>query len=150
MLGEVWGMQPPSATSEGQGSKDDRILVVDDDPHVLETITEILESEGYTPLAAEDSREALAILRRSRIDVVLTDIIMPSIGGLQLLDLAKALQPHLQVLLVTAYGTAEVAAEAAAHGAAAFLEKPLDIAALLAGVREALGRARHARAAQAR
>lgn len=143
-------MPPTSDWEKDHVPGQDRILIVEDDSQVLETMIEILESEGYTPIAVTDSREALDILQRSRIDVVLSDIVMPSIGGLQLLDRAKALQPEVQVLLVTAYSTADVAAEAAAHGAVGFLEKPLDIPALLAGIRDALRRARRARSAQER
>jgi len=115
-----------------------RILVVDDEPAVLELIVEALTRAGYSPCFTSESREALRFLETTPFDVVLTDTVMPHLGGLDLLEIAKRQNPDVQVLFVTGDATAEMARQALKKGAAGFIEKPFQPDRLLAVVREAL------------
>src|SRR5947209_7828383 len=97
-------MTPPPAT----------LLIVDDDTSNLESLRRIFErrERGEGPLeilAARDGKEALELLRKQRIDVLLTDLMMPSVSGMDLLKAAQKLSPETVVVLMTAYGTVETA-----------------------------------------
>ncbi len=115
------------------------ILVVDDDPGVRESFRLILD-DHYDVLDAADGRGALQVLQRSPIDLVLLDIRMPEIDGLQLLAQIKALDEQLEVVLVTAVKTVRTAVEAMKLGAFDYLTKPFDEDDLLTVVRRALER----------
>jgi two-component system response regulator AtoC len=115
------------------------ILVVDDDQGVRESFRLILD-DHYDVLDAADGRGALQILQRSPVDLVLLDIRMPGIDGLQLLAQIKALDEQLEVVLVTAVKTVRTAVEAMKLGAFDYLTKPFDEDDLLTVVRRALER----------
>jgi two-component system, NtrC family, response regulator AtoC len=115
------------------------ILVVDDDPGVRESFRLILD-DHYDVLDAADGRGALQVLQRSPVDLVLLDIRMPEIDGLQLLAQIKALDEQLEVVLVTAVKTVRTAVEAMKLGAFDYLTKPFDEDDLLTVVRRALER----------
>lgn len=87
-----------------------------------------------------DGKEALEILRKQRIDVMLTDLLMPGISGLDLLKAGRKLSPETEVILMTAYGTIETAVEAMKDGAYDFITKPLKRAHVLRVVGKALER----------
>ena len=93
-----------------------------------------------TVLTARDGRYALEILRKQRVDVILTDLMMPGMSGLDLLKAARKLSPETEVVLMTAYGTIETAVEAMKDGAYDFITKPLKRAHLLRVVGKALER----------
>ena len=122
--------------------EDHQILVIDDEPDVLEVIVEVLEQEGYSPRSTSDSREASRLLEATAFDLIISDIMMPHLSGLQLLEIAKRQNPDVQVVLVTGYSTREMALEALRKGASGFIEKPFQTDQLLAAVREALWRRR--------
>ena len=91
-------------------------------------------------LTCSDGREALELLRKQRVDVVLTDLMMPGTSGMDLLKAARKLSPETEVILMTAYGTIEAAVEAMKDGAYDFITKPLKRAHVLRVVGKALER----------
>jgi DNA-binding NtrC family response regulator len=103
------------------------ILVVDDDPVIRKMLEKRLEKEGYEVLIAEDGYQARKILPQQHIDVVLTDLMMPgSIGGIEVLDIAKKINANIEVILITAHSSVDTAVEAMKKGAADYLEKPIN------------------------
>ncbi len=101
------------------------VLVVDDEPSNLTSIEKIFQKDGLRVKTAQSAREALEVLRQHRVDVVLTDLMMPAISGLELLKAIKQIAPDVEVVLMTAYGTVETAVQAMREGAYDFVEKPL-------------------------
>lgn len=120
----------------------DKEREIDDEPEVLEVLVDLLQQAGYSPRATSDSREAVRFLETIPFDVIVSDIMMPHLSGLDLLELAKRHNPNTQVVLVTAYSTREIAREALNKGASGFVEKPFQTEQLLRAVREALRRRR--------
>jgi DNA-binding NtrC family response regulator len=119
-----------------------QVLVVDDEPPQLEILRLILGSEGYEVVAAASGRAALAALRRQPFDLVLTDLKMPDLSGIALLEQIQREQPGACVVLMTAHGTIDSAVEAMRKGAFDYLTKPLDRDALLLAVSRAVERMR--------
>jgi DNA-binding NtrC family response regulator len=119
-----------------------RILVVDDEPPQLEILRLILGSEGYDVVTAGSGRGALAALRRQPFEVVLTDLKMPDLSGIALLEEILREQPGTCVVLMTAHGSIDSAVEAMRKGAFDYLTKPLDREVLLLAVSRALERTR--------
>lgn len=109
-----------------------RILVVDDEAIVRESLRETLAEEGFLVEAAASGPAALERLGAERFHLMATDIKMPGMDGVELLKAARALQPELAVVMMTAYATVETAVEALKIGAADYLVKPFDPAALVA------------------
>src|SRR2546425_10528867 len=108
------------------------ILIVEDDPHVLLSYEEILKSTGYAVVKAESGEAAERILRTSSIDVVITDLKMPKMGGLEVLGIARNVDPQAIGILITAYPTVDPALEATKSGGCDYLVKPLPVAQLRA------------------
>src|SRR5688572_10654328 len=105
-------------------SSDRTLLVADDDPGLRESLERALSREGYRVILASDGRAALERLQAGGIDLVVTDLKMPGLSGLELLRAARALMPDLAVILLTAFGTVEEAVRAMKEGAYDFLTKP--------------------------
>lgn len=118
--------------------EDSRILVIDDEPEVRDAIADLLRAEGFDPETSSDSVAAAGLISTSAYDVILSDIVMPGLSGLQLLSLIKARTPSPDVILFTGFSTRERAMEALERGAFAYLEKPFDVAELLERVKQAL------------
>jgi two-component system response regulator HydG len=114
------------------------ILLVDDDVSHLGALERIFQKEGVRTLTATGGQAALELLRRESVSVLLTDLSMPDISGLELLRAAKAIAPGLEVVLMTAYGTVEVAVDAMKEGAYDFVTKPFKRHHVVAIVRKAL------------
>ena len=115
-----------------------RILVVDDDES-LRRVTQVqLEAEGYTVAIAADGEQALAALDKSPQDLVITDLMMPGMSGIDLLRRIRELYPEVTVILVTAFGSVESAVEAMKLGAYDYITKPVNPDALRLTVRRAL------------
>jgi two-component system response regulator HydG len=108
-----------------------RILVVDDRLEMAETIADALCDRGYEGMAVTSGREALRILGSERVDAVVTDLRMPEIDGLVLLDASRRLDPSRPVIVMTAYGTLETAIETTGRGAYHYLTKPFRVDALV-------------------
>ena len=102
-----------------------KILIVDDDPGMRASLAVLLQSWGFEALQAGDAAEAAQIVSRHDPDIVITDVVMPEVSGLELLRNLKAGDPHRPVLLVTAQGSIDMAVEAMKQGARDFLTKPL-------------------------
>jgi DNA-binding NtrC family response regulator len=102
-----------------------RILIVDDEAIVRDFISEVLIRMGYAPLAVESGEKALEYLRRSEFDIVVTDMKMPGISGIDLLKHALDLWPDCRVIIITAFGTIEQAVGAMKMGAHDYITKPI-------------------------
>ena len=116
----------------------EKILVIDDEPEVRDAIADLLRAEGFQPETTSDSMAAAGLISTFAYDVILSDIVMPGLSGLQLLSLIKARTPSPDVILFTGFSTRERAMEALERGAFAYLEKPFDVAELLERVKQAL------------
>ncbi len=101
-------------------------LIVDDNKTAADALRILVERRGYTAFAAYDGEQALTILERESIDILVTDVKMPRIDGMQLLKIARERWPDIVVVLITAYGSVELAVEAMKVGAFDFVTKPLD------------------------
>jgi signal transduction histidine kinase/CheY-like chemotaxis protein len=119
---------------------DERVLVVDDEPGVLATCVRALKRAGYVAEGVGDSDTALDRLTQEVFDLLLADIRMPGRDGLDLLALAKELDPHLSVVMITGYGTMEDALRAIRLGAQGFLLKPFEPGELVEAVQDSLRR----------
>ncbi|MEW6290053.1 MAG: sigma-54 dependent transcriptional regulator [Thermodesulfobacteriota bacterium] len=114
------------------------ILVVDDEPNYLIILTEILRDEGFEVFAAENGEKALDIVRTTDLDLVLTDMQMPVMGGMELLRQVKAINHNLPVIMLTAYGEVEKAVAAMRDGAFNYLTKPFKNDELIANITKAV------------
>ena len=103
------------------------ILVTEDDARSRDSLSRAMTRAGYRTLTAADGAEALRLLERETVDVVLTDLKMPGIDGLSLLERLRARSPETIVILLTAFGTVDVAVEAMKKGAYDFLTKPINL-----------------------
>ncbi|PIE19243.1 MAG: hypothetical protein CSA66_02630 [Proteobacteria bacterium] len=103
-----------------------RVLLVDDEPTVLTSLGRWLNHGGYGVLTASDTSGAISVLEQHRVDVVLSDIVMPGAGGMALLDEVCARWPGLKVILMTGVPSVETASEAVRRGAYDYLVKPID------------------------
>ncbi len=115
------------------------ILIVDDDPGQRSLLTTFLSGQGYTPTTVSSGEEALRELKSSPFKMMISDVRMPGMTGLETLRQARTLHPNLPVLLVTAYADVKDAVGAMRDGAVNYLEKPIDLDELLHSVRQALG-----------
>jgi two-component system, NtrC family, response regulator HydG len=116
------------------------LLVADDDPGLRESLERTLTREGYRVLLASDGRAALERLQDGPVDLIVTDLKMPGLTGLELLRAAKAIAPDVDVILLTAFGTVEEAVKAMKDGAYDFLTKPFRREQLLKLIDKALER----------
>jgi two-component system response regulator HydG len=114
------------------------VLVVDDEPAIVESLAKIFKREGMQVLSASDGAAGLDLLRKHRVGVLLTDLMMPQTSGMDLLRAAKTIAPETEVVLMTAYGTVETAVDAMKEGAYDFVTKPLKRAHVVRIVRNAL------------
>ncbi len=114
------------------------VLVIDDEKNIRESLKGVLEDEGYKVLLAESGRRAIDELSKNHVDVVLLDILLPDIDGIDLLRRIKSEDPGIPVVVMSGHGTIETAVKAIKLGAHNFLEKPLSIDELLISVENAL------------
>lgn len=111
--------------------RDFKILVADDDEIALDVVSSLLSKEGYPVLTAKDGIEAIAILRRENIGLVITDLRMPGADGIEVLRNAIRIDPDMAVVILTAYGTLDSALEAMEEGAFDYLTKPFKVQEIL-------------------
>lgn len=116
----------------------DRILVVDDDLEMCGLLAEVLREEGFRVSATGDSLEALTLLKREEFDLLITDLKMKGLKGLDLLEEAKKVAPTTPVIIITAFGTVESAIKAMKMGAYDYITKPFQMDELLLTLRKAL------------
>src|SRR5687768_6198739 len=130
-----------------------RILVVDDEPSHRDSLRRIFERAGHEVVVADDGERALEVLRSTvrapdgtegpqRVDVVLTDLVMPRMDGQALLKAARTVQPDVDVIVMTAYGTVENAVAAMREGAYDFITKPTKRGEILSVIDRVLERQR--------
>jgi two-component system response regulator HydG len=125
-------------TKSDPGNAEIAILVVDDDAQHAETIAESLRRTGYRVLMAPSGKAALEFLETEHIDVVLTDLVMKDVDGMEVLASARRLQPDIEVVVMTGYASVEGAVEAMKKGASTYLKKPLNISELRAVIEKVL------------
>jgi two-component system nitrogen regulation response regulator NtrX len=114
------------------------ILIIDDEPTILQTLGGLLSDEGFEVLTAENGYEGLKLIEETAPDLVLLDIWMPGIDGIETLKKIKADQPQLQVVIITGHGNIETAVRATKLGAFDLIEKPLNIDRVIVDINNAL------------
>jgi diguanylate cyclase (GGDEF)-like protein len=117
---------PYESVENAEGTSPSRILVVDDEPDLRETITAILVHEGYAVETASDGEEALGLVQTSSYDLVLSDLDMPKLDGIELLTQMKDLPHCPEVIIITGHASIESAVQAIKLGAADYIPKPLN------------------------
>ncbi|MEG0162409.1 MAG: response regulator, partial [Mucinivorans sp.] len=115
-----------------------KILVVDDQRSIRSTVSELLLLEGHTIAVAENGVQALEMIGLDKPDLVITDIKMDVMNGLELLEKIKSQTPEILVIIMSGHGTIDSAVEAIKNGALDFIEKPIEMNRLLVSVRNAL------------
>jgi DNA-binding NtrC family response regulator len=108
-----------------------RLLIVEDEPLLRITMADALRKEGWVVDVAEDGVKGTALYEQHLHDLVLADLVMPRMGGMDLLKRIKALQPDCTIIIITAHGTVERAVEAMREGASDFIAKPFSMAQLI-------------------
>ncbi len=114
-----------------------RILAIDDDPDALKILSEYLILEGYDVLTAVDGGRGVDVLAREEVQLVITDLNMPGLSGMDVIDIVRKNHPLVQVIVVTGYGTMETVLEALHKGAIDYLEKPFLLEILKLSLRKA-------------
>jgi two-component system response regulator HydG len=136
--------EPTSASAESALSAENEqargttILVVDDEPELCLALSKLLRRNGYNVVTAGNGEEALAVLRGEAVPLVLTDLLMPKVDGIELLKASKIIAPNPEVVIITGHGTIETAVEAMKMGAYDFIEKPFSARTTLHVVNKAL------------
>ena len=134
----------PGSGCEGRYSAGDlmnnTVLLADDDSTGRKVFRRVLEYEGYDVIDVGDGEAALEILKDKHVDLLLTDIVMPGLDGLQLLEHARQLQPDLRAIVMTGHMTSEAIISAFRNKACDFLSKPFHVDELLDAVSSAMNR----------
>lgn len=115
-----------------------RILVVDDDRPVVDYLLEMLEEAGFEAVGTVDPHDALERLATAQFDLVVADVEMPELRGTELMRRIHAVRPHMLVILITAFGTIDLAVECLRAGAAHFVTKPFDFSVLRLAIERTL------------
>jgi len=116
-----------------------RILVIDDEAIVRVSCERVLRPEGYDVVVTPKGTDAIELLEREKFDLVLTDLKMPDMDGLEVLKHIKEKWPEIIVIIITGYGTISTAVQAIKMGAYEYIEKPFTPEDILNAVRKALG-----------
>ncbi|MBT9554449.1 MAG: sigma-54-dependent Fis family transcriptional regulator [Myxococcales bacterium] len=119
-----------------------RILVVDDEPSLRVVLSANLRREGYEPLQAASGEEAIELLSKETVHVLVTDLRMPGIDGMELLEYVSRAHPLVPVIMITAHGTVDTAVEAMKKGAFDYITKPFEQAELKLVVQKAVATSR--------
>lgn len=102
------------------------LVVVDDEQGILDVVSRVAQRAGYDAMTYSNGRDAIAALRTHRADLVLVDLRMPEVGGLDVLRAIRDGNPRCQAVLMTGYASVDTAVEAIKLGATDYLSKPLD------------------------
>lgn len=111
-----------------------KVLVVDDDPQVCKTVSKILQENGYRVLSYTQPRQAIVSVRKNPFDIALVDIKMPDLNGIEVVEKIKAHDPHIAVVVMTAFPDVETAAETMRLGSRDYITKPFREEELLSSV----------------
>src|ERR1700722_2148513 len=103
------------------------ILLADDEPNIRRVFEALFTREGHTVLTAENGRKALELAGAHQIDMLITDLIMPDMSGVDVLQKVKQLHPACSAIIVTAYGSIKSAVEAMRFGAFNYIQNPFDL-----------------------
>ena len=114
------------------------LLVIDDDAITRELLTEVLQGEGYAVAACDSGPRALERAASEHFDIAVTDVRMPEMDGIAVTRALKSRHPHMQVIVMTAFGSVETAVEAIRHGAFDYVSKPMNLDEIKTTVRRAL------------
>jgi len=114
----------PVAETEVPAKK--RVLIVDDDVSILGVVSEVLEDDGYTVTTASSGEEALDILRDNQFSLVMSDIRLPGINGVEVLEHVKRISPRTNVIIITSHASLDTSIDAIKHGAYDYLLKPFE------------------------
>jgi DNA-binding NtrC family response regulator len=114
-----------------------RILIIDDEKSIRNTLREILTYEKYEVQEAADGAEGLKLAEKEKFDIVLCDIKMPKMDGLEVLEKIQAVRPEVPVIMISGHGNIETAVEAIKKGAFDYISKPLDLNRMLVTIRNA-------------
>ena len=115
------------STDDSKTTIKERILIVDDDPGIRNVLSAMLTEQGFETLTAEDGTEACALLDSGQLFCVLTDIMMPNMTGIELINKIKEKDVSLPVIVITGHASIEMAIDAMKHGASDFITKPFKI-----------------------
>jgi len=115
-----------------------RMLILDDEPSIVQVIRLAMQKEGWEVDTYEDPIKALEVLKESFFDILLTDLSMPAMSGLDVLSQAHKISPQTGLIIMTAYGTMNVAIEAMREGAQDFITKPFEISRLVSATKHVL------------
>jgi signal transduction histidine kinase/DNA-binding response OmpR family regulator len=121
------GADAPGTLPETEIETRARVLVVDDEPSVVDVLREFLSGEGYEVSVASSGEEALRLIPELRPDIILTDINLPGLSGLEVMRFAKSVDPEVAVIVVTGYASASTAIDALRQGAYDYVTKPFDL-----------------------
>jgi DNA-binding NtrC family response regulator len=135
-------MPDPTAVSPTPAGAAHRILVIDDEADIRESLETLLDLEGYTVDSAPNATEGQRMLERSAYDLVLLDLMMPDRSGMELLEDIRKRDRETPIIMLTAYGSVEVAVQAIKVGATDYFSKPWDNEKLLIEIRNSIARAR--------
>ena len=116
-----------TASTRGLTDMPAEILLVDDEPELLESLCNFLEGLPYITRTAGSGPEALKIIEKHKIDILITDVRMPGMSGLELIDAAKKIQDSIQPVIITGHGDYELAIEALRRGTISYIRKPIDL-----------------------
>ena len=122
-----------------------RILVVDDEANICQVLSAVLRKDGHEVQVSRDGDEALALLEKTPVDLLITDVIMNNMSGVELLQRVQSTSPQTPVVMMTAYGTIKSAVDAIKLGAFDYLAKPFDMEQIKSVVRKALAQRSHMR-----
>lgn len=115
-----------------------KLLIIDDEKSIRKTLREILEYEKYQVEEAADGMEGISMIQKEKYDIVLCDIKMPKMDGIEVLDKVMLISPDTPVVMISGHGNIETAVEAVKKGAFDFIAKPLDLNRLLVTIRNAM------------
>jgi DNA-binding NtrC family response regulator len=117
-----------------------RILIIDDEKSIRNTLKEILTYEGYEVAEAQDGSEGIRIAEKEKFDIILSDIKMPKMDGIEVLDKLQEITPETPVVMISGHGNIDTAVEAIRKGAFDYISKPLDLNRMLVTIRNAMDR----------
>ncbi|MGI9262463.1 MAG: diguanylate cyclase [Woeseiaceae bacterium] len=117
-----------------------RVLIVDDDASILGIVSEVLEDDGYTVTTASSGEAAMDILRENQFSLVMSDIRLPGINGVEVLEHVKRVSPRTNVIMITSHGSLDTSIDAIKHGAYDYLLKPFeDLSLISSAAKRAIG-----------
>lgn len=106
--------------------KKEKVLIVDDEPGMLESLSDVLKREGYKITTALDGRSAVGLVKRTGFDIVILDIVLPDVNGIEILKEIKQIAPYTEIVIISAHATVKNSVESLNQGAYAYILKPFD------------------------